>query len=124
MCTQPRRVAAITLAEYVAKDRGQEIGLANDLDKMCCLLALGKIMENVERVSSWPRLTHFDSTLCTFRRKMMMQPPETQSESITSRSLEMRWAATLCPRFSVAPFAIPAQTVAGGISDPLHQQIL
>lgn len=47
VCTQPRRVAAITLAEYVAKDRGQEIGLANDLDKMCCLLALGKMMENV-----------------------------------------------------------------------------
>ena len=37
VCTQPRRVAAITLAEYVAKDRGQEIGLANDLDKMCLL---------------------------------------------------------------------------------------
>lgn len=26
VCTQPRRVAAITLAEYVAKDRGQELG--------------------------------------------------------------------------------------------------
>ena len=47
MCTQPRRVAAITLAEYVAKDRGQEIGLVNDLDKMCCLLAHGNMMEHV-----------------------------------------------------------------------------
>lgn len=64
-----------------------------------------------------------DSTF-SFHRKIMMQLPDTQSESITSRSLEMRWAATLCSRFSVAPFAIPAQTVAGGISDPLHQQIL
>lgn len=26
VCTQPRRVAAITLAEYVSKDRGQELG--------------------------------------------------------------------------------------------------
>ncbi|CAK9026608.1 unnamed protein product [Durusdinium trenchii] len=26
VCTQPRRVAAITLAEYVARDRGQELG--------------------------------------------------------------------------------------------------
>ena len=28
VCTQPRRVAAITLAEYVAKDRGQETDVA------------------------------------------------------------------------------------------------
>jgi ATP-dependent helicase HrpB len=26
VCTQPRRVAAITLPEYVARDRGQELG--------------------------------------------------------------------------------------------------
>ena len=29
VCTQPRRVAAITLAEYVSKDRGQS--LADDV---------------------------------------------------------------------------------------------
>ena len=28
MCTQPRRVAAITLAEYVAKDRGQDTAVS------------------------------------------------------------------------------------------------
>ena len=109
VCTQPRRVAAITLAEYVAKDRGQEIGLANDLDKMCCLLAnMCKLVAKTDPIliPKW----------LTFHQKM------TISESITSRSLEMRWAAKLCSRFSVAP--CNSRSDAGGISDPLHQQIL